>query len=314
MDVHKNARSLRSSRELLHSRVDELGWKVGKASHAVGLSERRAFIWLGRARAGEALTDRSSRPHRSPNQLTPEQEQSIVELRRLRMTFREIAVRVRCSTWTISRVLKQAGLSRLSQLEGPPPPPLRYEYERPGGMLHLDIKKLGRIATPGKRVTGGRRLGKHHCAGWEYLHVAIDDHSRVGYCEVLADQASSSAAAFLSRAVAWFAERGVIIERALTDNGGCYLSRLFRQTCANLKIKHKRTRPYTPRTNGKAERFIQTLCREWAHRYTYSNSEHRTENLVRYLHFYNYHRAHSALTAQAPASRLQLNNVPKRDT
>ena len=316
MDVHKNARTVRASRELLVDRVRN-GWKVKTAAEATGISERRAYKWLQRAKEQDhtTLLDRSSRPRRFREPLSQEQAEEIVTLRRARMTYREIQQRVGHSLATISRVLTSAGLCRLHQLEGPPPPPRRYECIHPGGLIHLDIKALGAIENSFRRPDAdGRRKAKRPRSGWEYLHVAIDDHSRLSYAEILSDQASSSAAAFLSRAVDWFARHGIVVQRAMTDNGGCYISRSFKTECDARGIRHRRTRPYTPRTNGKAERLIQTLCREWAHRFTYSSSAHRSEVLPRYLHFYNYHRSHTALSGAPPVSRLNMNNLSELHT
>lgn len=311
MDVHKNARTVRASRELLVDRIRN-GWKVKTAAEAAGISERRAYKWLERAKEQDhrTLLDRSSRPIHFREPLSADEAAEIIGLRRARLTYREIKDRVGRSLAAISRVLTSAGLSRLHQLEGPPPPPRRYECIHPGGLIHLDIKALGAIENSLRRPDAdGRRKSKRPHSGWEYLHVAIDDHSRVSYAEILSDQASSSAAAFLSRAVDWFASRGIVVQRAMTDNGGCYISRAFKAECARRRIHHHRTRPYSPRTNGKAERLIQTLCREWAHRFTYNSSAHRLEVLPRYLHFYNYHRFHTALSGAPPVSRLNMNNV-----
>jgi transposase InsO family protein len=311
MDVHKNARTLRASRELLVVRVHS-GWKVKTAAEAAGISERRTYEWLRRGREQDPSTlfDRSSRPDSSPKRISQTETDEIVRLRRQRLTYREIGQQVGRSLSVISRVLTAAGISRLHQLEGPLPPPKSYECIRPGALVHLDIKALGCIKNGLRQPdASGRRHAKRPRSGWEYLHVAIDDHSRLSYAEVLTDQASSSAAAFVSRTVQWYAERGIVVERVMTDNGGCYISRAFKAACEAHNVRHRRTRPYTPRTNGKAERLIQTLSREWAHRFSYTSSTHRTEVLPRYLHFYNYHRAHTALSGAPPVSRVNLNNL-----
>jgi len=308
MDIHKNARTLPISRELLVNRIVRDGMRIEEAAEAAGISVRRAYVWKSRPK-DEGYFDRSSRPHHLPEKLKEGEIAEIVELRRKRLTYREIQSQTGRSLAVISQTLKRVKLERLGLLDGPPPPVQRYEWDRPG-FLHLDIKALGRILEPGKRM-GGR--SKRRRAGWEYLHVAIDDYARVAYAEMLPDQTASSAAAFLRRATKWLAKKKVIVHRVMTDNGGCYKSREFLNVCSELDIKHVRTRPYTPKTNGKAERLIQTLCREWAYRLTYNHSTERAEMLHCYLHFYNHHRAHTALGYSPPISRL-LNNVPERDT
>jgi transposase InsO family protein len=312
MDVHKNARSLPASRALLVKRVEEQGWSLRAAARAAGLSVRRSREWRRRARANEPLEDRSSRPKRQAAQLSAEEQLRIVELRKTRATVRQIAKNVRRSVATVARVCKAAGLARLRLLE-PAPPVNRYEHAAPGDMLHLDTKRLGRIeGGPGHRITGDRR-GRRK-AGWEWMHVAIDDHSRVAYVEMLPADDAPTAAAFLRRAQAWFAGRQVPIRRVLTDNGGGYISGAFARTCDDLGIRRRRTRPYRPRTNGKAERLIQTLLRECIYRFAYDSSAQRQESVNRYIHFYNHHRGHSSLSDRAPISRLIGNNVLRRDT
>lgn len=313
MNVHKNARSCAASRELLVSRVMIEGWSVRKAAEAIGLSRRRASHWIGRAREAEVAWqyDRSSRPHQMRRRLSDHVRQQIVTDRRERLTMAAIAAKVGCSQASVSRVLATAGLSRLSALE-PPVPIIRYERDRPGELLHLDIKRFGKIDGIGHRITGVRTNRPR--PGYECLHVAIDDHSRVTYAEMLVDQSAETAAAFLDRAVAKFRDYGVTIERVLTDNGGCYRSRAFATACTSSGIKHKRTRPYTPRTNGKAERMIQTLMREWAYRRPYSTSEARTAQLSPYLHGYNYHRQHHGIGKRPPITRIAGNNLLRNDT
>ena len=308
MDVHQNARSCVRSRELLAERVTGHGWSFSAAADASGMSVRRSREWLRRANAGESLHDCSSRPRRSPRAVT-EKEAAIVRLRRERFTMRRIAELTEVSVATVSRVCARHGLSRLKSLE-PPPPVVRYEHDRAGDLLHLDIKKLGRFERAGHRVTGNRRIKTRH-AGWEAMHVAIDDHSRVTYAEILPDERATTTTAFLERAVSWFAHRGVTIKALLTDNGSAYVSYEFAAACRALNIRHRRTRPYTPRTNGKAERVIQTLLREWAYRFTFHSSAERGQLLSPYLHFYNRHRAHSGLGYNPPLSRLTGNNVLK---
>jgi transposase InsO family protein len=313
MDVHKNARSFPASRALLVERVVEQGWSVAQAGEAIGVSSRTAWKWLDRhRREGEdGLRDRSSRPRRI-RRVGKRVRQQIIDLRRQRLTCRRIARLVGRSRATVARVVGSVGLSRLRFLE-PGPPVLRYERSRPGELLHIDIKQLGRIEGVGHRITGRRkkpRLG----AGWEYAYVCIDDASRIAYAEVLADQAKATACAFLHRTVAWFEKIGVKIEQVMTDNGGCFISPMFRDSCSALGLRHVRTKPYTPRTNGKAERLIQTLTREWAYALPYRTSRERSLMLSRYLHFYNQHRAHSALGDQPPASRLAMNNLVRLNT
>jgi transposase InsO family protein len=235
-----------------------------------------------------------------------------VKLRRARLTCRKIADHVRRSRATVARIVRAAGLERLRTLDAPPPAVVRYEYDRMGGLLHLDTKKLARIEGLGHRITGNRR-GQKRGLGYEFAHVCIDDHSRVAYVELLPDERGETAAAFFRRAVAWYERLGVMVERVLTDNGTCYRSHVFAGACRDPAIRHLRTRPYTPRTNGKAERLIQTLLREWAYRYPFRSSVERQQLLNPYLHFYNHHRMHSALADQPPISRLTLNNVMRRD-
>jgi transposase InsO family protein len=230
------------------------------------------------------------------------------------MTGLEIARRLRISPATVARILAQAGLSRLRNLETLEPV-RRYEKERPGELLHLDIKKLGRIGRVGHRITGDRRY-RSRGAGWEFLHVAIDDYSRSSYVEVLPDERAPTTVDFLNRALLWFAQKGVRVEALLTDNGGNYCSRIFSAACIAGGLRHRRTRPYRPRTNGKAERFIQTLLREWAYRRPYSTSYQRTKRLVTFLRYYNQHRPHASLNRRTPASRLPIpgNNVMRNDS
>jgi transposase InsO family protein len=234
----------------------------------------------------------------------------IVALRKERMTMADIATTVGCSRSSVSRVLAQVGLSRLSAL-APPIPIVRYERERPGELLHLDIKRFGRIEGVGHRITGRRTNSRG--IGHECLHVAIDDQSRVTFAEMLIDQSAETAAAFLQRAISHFRQLGVKIERVLTDNGGCYRSRAFAAVCHQGGVIHKRTRPYTPRTNGKAERMIQTLMREWAYRQPYASSAERTAHLLPYLHRYNHHRPHSGISNVPPFTRISANNLLRND-
>ena len=312
MDVHKNARSCPASRALLVERVSIEGWSVADAAEAIGVSSRTGWKWLSRYRAEGVvgLRDRSSRPQRI-RRIGKRVFQRIVDLRRSRLTCRRIARLVGRSRATVARAVGTVGLSRLRYLE-PVVPVQRYERSRPGELLHIDIKKLGRIGRVGHRITG-RRQGPHLGSGWEYAYVCVDDASRIAYAEVLRDQGRATACAFLRRTVAWFEKLGVSAERVMTDNGGCFISRMFRTSCGALGLRHIRTRPYTPRTNGKVERLIQTLIREWAYALPYPKSRQRTLMLPSYLHFYNHHRAHSALSDQPPISRLVMNNLVRHN-
>jgi transposase InsO family protein len=309
MDIHKNARSCLASRGLLVRRVREQGWTVRAAAEAAGLSVRRAYHWLARERNQGpcGLRDRSSRPWHQPKATAGCKVEQVMALRRERCPAAEIAQRVGVPLSTVGRLLRRHGLGRLHSLD-PRPPVLRYERSVAGELLHLDVKKLGRIVRPGHRVTGDRSRQPHN-VGWEFLHVCIDDRSRAAYVEILGDERKDSATAFLQRACAWFAAQGVTVTGVMTDNGNGYRSHLFREACQAAGIRHLRTRPYCPRTNGKAERFIQTLLREWAYRFRYEHSDQRRALLEPYLHFYNFHRAHRGLGGLPPVSRLRLNNV-----
>ena len=311
MDVHKNARSVPASRALLFKRVSELGYSVRAASEAAGMSDRRGREWIRRARVAEPLTDRSSRP-RNSRSIAEEMKSKIVILRRERRTMRQIARIAGVSTSTVARVCRVEGLSRLRSLEAPPTP-VRYERDRPGELLHIDTKRLGRFDRPGHRVTRKRSFGSRK-QGFEFVFVATDDASRVTFARIYRDERSDVAARFLNEAVAWLARQDVRVERVMTDNGSPFRGRAFRDACATLHIQHKRTRPYTPRTNGKVERFIQTLLREWAYRFAYASSSERKRWLAPYIHFYNYHRAHSALGDNPPISRLDRKNVLRRNS
>lgn len=315
MDVHKNARLTPHCRGLLVERVLQGRPKVVVAAQ-FGVSVRTVDKWLSRYRleGPDGLQDRSCRPRRSPRATVRELGLAVLALRRQRLTLVAIAQQLRLSRATVARICARAGLNRLSQLE-PAMPVLRYERARPGELLHLDIKKLGRIVRVGHRITGNPR---DHVAGagWEYVHVAIDDTSRVAYAQVLPDETVDSAIVFLRAAIAYYAGLGITIRELLTDNGGGYRSRDFARTCRELGLRHRFTRPYTPRTNGKAERFIQTALREWAYARAYSRSHQRIAALPRWLHGYNWHRPHASLAGQPPVSRLGLdrNNVLRLHT
>jgi transposase InsO family protein len=307
MKLHGNARTCPRSRRLLVERV-ECGWTLRSAAAAAGVSERTAAKWRARWRAeGErGLLDRSSRPLCQPRRTPADRVEAILRLRRLRMTAAEIAEVLEMALSTVSLILKRSGLGRRSRLE-PLEPVNRYEHQRPGELVHLDIKKLARFDRPGHRLLGRGRGRFETGAGYEYLHVCVDDYSRVVYVELLGDEQGASAAAFLARATRRFGNRGVTIERVLTDNGSCYRSSDFAQTCARLGIVHSRTRPRRPQTNGKAERFIQTLLREWAYARLYTTSRERSATLPAWINHYNYRRPHGSLSHQPPATRL--NNV-----
>ena len=305
MHVHGNAKLVPSTRLLLVRRVLEEDWKVAEVAAAQGVSERTVYRWVARWRAGDRrLVDRSSAPKRVPRR-TPRAVEALIErLRRLRMTSTRIAAELHMAVSTVGAVLGRLGLNRLSRLE-PPEPPNRYCRRSPGELIHLDVKKLGRFRTPGHRVRGGVKAGGQSSgAGWEFVHVAVDDCSRLAYVEILADEKATTAIAFLERALAWFAERRVRVARVMTDNGACYRARAWAHACAHHHLRHLRTRPYRPRTNGKAERFIQTMLREWAYAAAYQTSPQRAVALAPWLDYYNQRRPHAALGHQPPASRL----------
>jgi transposase InsO family protein len=284
-----------------------------QAAEAAGITARTARRWLVRWRAegAQGLLDRSSAPKRIPHKTPPERVAEIIRLRRLRMTAAQIATALKMALSTVSAVLKRVGLGKRSRLDVPEPPN-RYERRRPGELIHIDVKKLGRILKPGHRVTGDRRgQAKTHrdgksirLAGWEFVHIAIDDHSRLAYAEVLADEKGPTAVAFLRRALEFFSGYGISVQRVMTDNGSPYVSHVHAAACRELQLKHLRTRPYRPRTNGKAERFIQTLQREWAYGRTFQTSTERTAALAPWLTHYNFTRPHGALSHKPPGSRV----------
>jgi transposase InsO family protein len=307
VNSHKNARLTLEGRKLLVERIGVMG--LTAAAEAAGVSRRTARKWQRRHQEQglAGLVDRSSRPRRTRGTVDAALERSIEQLRRLRMPMRHIAELVGRSVSTVSRWLARLGLSSLKALD-PVRPVVRYEHEAPGEMLHMDTKKLGRIVRPSHRVTGNRRDSVEG-AGWEFAHVAIDDHSRAGFVQMHPDERKGSAIEFLRASVAHYAAHGVTIKRLLTDNGSAYRSKLFNNTCQALGIKHTYTRPYTPQTNGKAERFIQTCLREWAYGRLWVNSQERTDWLPTFLDYYNHRRQHSALGYRPPASRLAGNNL-----
>jgi transposase InsO family protein len=316
MRLHANARTCPNSRRLLVRRIEDEGISLAAAAEAAGVSKRTASKWLGRWRSeGEmGLLDRSSAPKSSPRKLAAEAVRAIEALRRLRMTAAEISECLGISLSTVSRWLKRIGLGRLSRLE-PLEPPNRYERRLPGELIHVDVKKLGRIQIPGHRITGNRRVRARRTrvgndgrllgtAGWEFVHVCIDDATRLAYAEVLADERGETAAAFLRRACSWFESMGITVAAVMSDNGSCYRSIAHALACRQLGLRHLRTQPYRPRTNGKAERFIQTLQNRWAYGALYGNSEERTRALPGWLTHYNFTRRHGALGHKPPAARL----------
>ena len=314
MKLHANARTCPKSRRLLVDRI-EGGWSLRSAAEAAGISERTAAKWLARWRAEGAagLEDRSSAPKRVPSRLESDRLAAIEALRRLRMTAAEIAEVLGMALSTVSRWLARIGLGKRSRL-APPEPPNRYERKRAGELIHVDVKKLGRISIKGAghRVTGhrasqfksGRGADRRKVTGWEFVHVCVDDATRLAYVEVLADEKGVSAAGFLRRAVTWFAGMGIAVERVLSDNGSCYRSHLHAAACRELGIRHLRTRPRRPQTNGKAERFIQTLTNRWAYGAIYGSSSERTAALPGWLDHYNFRRPHGSLRHRSPAARL----------
>ena len=310
MNSHKNASLTPKGRAHLVQEIERIG--LIPAAEAAGISERTARKWRRRhAIEGAAgLADRSSRPRRSPRRAEFTKLERALALRRTqRLTYERIAERVGLSKSTVARACQAGGLARLPALQAATAP-RRYERASAGELLHLDTKKLARFEQPGHRVTGDRTRYTPH-AGWQALHVAIDDHSRVGFSLMLADETAKSACAFLLAALRYYRSLGVKIAQVMTDNGSAYKSRRFAKLLRRLDIGHIRTRPYTPRTNGKAERFIQTLLREWAYAYRYPSSKHRADELQPWMHHYNFHRPHSATSHRPPASRLGFcgNNV-----
>jgi transposase InsO family protein len=322
MKMHANARLSLKGRELLVGRVQDAGWSLSAAAEAAGISDRTARKWLARSRAEgrDGLLDRSSAPSVVANRTDERRIEVIAALRRLRMTAAEIAETLAMPLSTVSGILTRIGMGKLGRLGLEPAQ--RYERARPGELLHIDVKKLGRIqGGAGKRVRGGThshynrsftdRAGKRrNTVGWEYVHVAIDDATRLAYVEVLTDEKATTAIAFLRRAVQHYQAHGITIERLITDNGSAYVSTIHAIACRALKIRHLRTRPYRPQTNGKAERFIRTLLGGWAYGAIYRTSAQRTAALPGWLDWYNTRRPHGALSHKPPIARLnELNNL-----
>lgn len=308
MNIHKNARTTPRSRAQIVERVLTQREAPAAVAAAVGVSERTVRKWVARyvAEPAASLTDRSCRPQRSPGATPPLLASWVERLRRQRWTGAEIAQALQLSASTVARLLRRQGLARLRQL-APPVPVQRYQWARPGDLVHLDVKKLARIGRVGHRITGERR-GQVRGLGWEFVHVAVDDASRVAYVEVLPDEGGVTTTQFLWRARAWFRRHGIRVRRILTDNGSGYRADRFARLCRSAGLQHRRTRPYTPRTNGKAERFIQTLLREWAYRRAYPSSRQRTEALPAWLYYYNWERGHGALHGRPPITRLAAPN------
>ena len=312
MNIHKNARLTPHSRAELVRRVLVERQSPMSVATDMGVSVKTAAKWVKRYQAeGEAgLLDRSSRPHRLRRPTPPDIVGQIEALRRRRIPGNQIARTLSVSAATVSRVLRRLGISRIKDLE-PAEPVRRYQREHPGELIHIDIKKLGRFERIGHRITGDRahrsdRHGRSRRAGWEFVHVCIDDASRIAFSQILPDEKKESAVAFLNAAVAYYAGLGVTVTRVMTDNGSCYRSRAFQSACKALGLRHIRTRPYTPKTNGKAERFIQTSLREWAYAQAYPTSDHRKAELPRWLHQYNWRGPHGSLQSQTPISQLGL--------
>ena len=312
MNVHKNARSTPHSRAELVRRVLVQRQSPMSVATDMGVSTLTVRKWVRRYQAeGEAgLLDRSSRPHRLRRPTPEPVVQQIETLRRQRLPGKQIAKIVRVSAATVSRVLQRLGISKMKALE-PAEPVRRYQRQHPGELIHIDIKKLGRFHKIGHRITSDRarrsdRHGRSKNIGWEYVHVCIDDASRIAFSQILPDEKKESAIAFLKAAIAYYASLGITVARVMTDNGSCYTSRAFRAACRALGLRHIRTKPYTPRTNGKAERFIQTSLREWAYARAYPTSDHRAADLPTWLHQYNWHRPHGGINYQTPISRLGL--------
>lgn len=303
MKAHRNARTTLHSRQFLVERIAQ-GLPAWQVARDLGISRQTVQKWLARARAeGElGLQDRSSRPARSPTALPKGQLERITALRLQRMTAEQIAQRLRLPRSTVARHLSALGMGKLPPLH-PLPPVVRYEREQPGELVHIDTKKLGRFHRLGHRITGNRRQ-ESAGAGWDYLHVCVDDATRLAYVEIHTDELRYTAVRFLIHALRFYTGHGVRVQRVMTDNGTAYRSRAFAKTCRWLHLQHKRTRPYTPRTNGKAERFIQTLLRQWAYQRAYPNSGLRNAALPAWLHRYNHFRPHASLGRQSPISRL----------
>jgi len=312
MNVHKNARLTPSGRALMVERMEQ-GWPVKAAAEAAGVSTVTAYKWRRRHRLGGERRhhDRSSAPSRCPRRTPELRVAEIEQLRRQRMSGPAIAAALSMAVSTVGAVLRRLGLGKLANLD-PKPDVIRYERSAPGEMIHLDIKKLGRFDVEGHRITGDRRKGRSRHAGWDFLHVCVDDASRLAYTEILPSERKEDTTAFLERALAWLARHGVTVERVMTDNGSAYRSGLFRQALQTAGARHVRTRPYTPRTNGKAERFIQTSLREWAYAKPYRSSDERSQAIGPWTDAYNLTRPHAGIKGLTPWQRV--NNLLGNDS
>ena len=312
MNVHKNARLTAAGRALMAGRIEQ-GWSVRAAAQAAGVSTVTAHKWRRRHRLGGERRhhDRSSAPRRCPRRTPDLRVAEIEQLRRQRMSGPAIARALGMAVSTVGAVLRRLGLGKLANLD-PKPAVIRYERAAPGEMIHLDIKKLGRFDVEGHRVTGDRRKGRSRHAGWDFLHVCVDDASRLAYTEILPSERKEDTTDFLNRALVWLGRHGVTVQRVMTDNGSAYRSGLFRQAVAEAGARHVRTRPYTPRTNGKAERFIQTSLREWAYAQPYASSAERAHAIAPWTDAYNLTRPHSGIAGLTPWQRV--NNLLGNDS
>jgi transposase InsO family protein len=310
MNIHKNARLTPVRREEMALAVIEGHLSQAQAGRVYGVSAKIVSRWVERYKVDgrDGMTDRSSRPKTSPRQTDNGLAERIITLRRQRWTGKHIAMETGVSPATVSRVLRRAGLSRMKDIV-PAEPVVRYEYAEPGGLIHLDIKRLGRFERVGHRITGDRTgQSNSRGVGWEYVHICIDDASRIAFTDIFPDEKAVSAIAFLKAAIAYYKGLGITVTRVMTDNGSCYKAKDFAKNCKALGLKHIRTKPYTPKTNGKAERFIQTALREWAYARAYPSSEHRKAHLPNWTHLYNWHRPHGSLNSKTPISRLNLSS------
>ena len=306
MNLHANARTTPNTRLLLVQRVLNEDWRVSDAASALGISRATAYKWLWRFESEglRGLQDRSSAPHRVWNRTKEWVRRRIEKLRRKRLIAWAIARRVKVALSTVGGILRQLGLGRLSALDSKEPA-VRYERERPGSLIHLDVKKLGRFRRPGHRATGDRQAGESRGAGWEFVHVCVDDCTRLAYAEILPDERKESAIAFLERAARWLRRRGVRVEQVMTDNGSAYCSYAFRDACKALDARHIRTRPYRPQTNGKAERFIQTMLRQWAYVKPYRSGRARAKARGPWLEHNKPEKPHGSRGGKNPNERLR---------
>jgi transposase InsO family protein len=306
MNIHKNARLTPKRREEMALAVIAGSMTKAAAARVFGVTRKIVARWEERYRllGREGMADRSSRPRRSPGTTQDAIAEQVIALRRQRLTGRHIAQMTRVSPATVSRILRRAGLNRMSQLV-PAEPIRRYQREQPGELIHIDIKKLGKFSRVGHRITADRTgQSKTRGIGWEFVHVCIDDASRIAYTQIMPDEKAVSAIAFLKACIAYYKSLGIKVTRVMSDNGSCYKAKTFAKACKRLKLKHIRTKPYTPKTNGKAERFIQTALREWAYARAYDTSEQRKGFLPEWTHMYNWHRPHGAINYKTPISVL----------